>query len=241
MASSRRWLTLTAFVALIAGAGGTLVENVEKGVDAEIAIDSDAGKKAAAIIEKISSTGVGGPAMGTTDETVALNSFSSPASSGFMVNWPYVWAAFPANGVKFIDDIGWARYPATVEGEDSAPPFGGIELGVNAGSDAPQESYEAIRCIANHEHQTMYMKNIGNPATRQKVFDEPEIQEQFPMAELLRESLDEAAPRPQSQFYSDISTGLQRSFSPPDEVGPDSTPKQAQEFILAVIRGEKLL
>ena len=61
------------------------------------------------------------------------------------------------------------------------------------------------------------------------------------MAELLRESLDEAAPRPQSQFYSDISTGLQRAFSPPDEVSPDSTPKQAQEFILAVIRGEKLL
>lgn len=228
--------------ALIAGAGGEIVKNPGANADeTELGIDSEAGRKAAEIIQKISSTGTGGPAMGTTDETVALNTFQAPDSSAFMVNWPYVWAAFPANGVKFIDDIGWTRFPATVEGEESAPPFGGIELGVNAGSDAPQESYEAIRCITNLEHQTMYMKNIGNPATRNKVFDDPEIKEQFPMAGLIRESLDSAVPRPQSQFYSDISTGLQRSFSPPNEVDPDSTPKQAQEFLLAVIRGEKLL
>lgn len=228
--------------ALIAGAGGEIVKNPGATADeTELGVDSEAGRKAAEIINKIATSGAGGPAMGTTDETVSLNSFQSPNSSGFMVNWPYVWAAFPANGVKFIDDIGWARYPATVEGEDSAPPFGGIELGVNAGSDAPQESYEAIRCIANEEHQTLYMKSTGNPASRQKVFDEPEIQEQYPMADLFRESLEAAVPRPQSQFYSDISTGLQRSFSPPNEVDPDSTPKQAQEFLLAVIRGERLL
>ena len=227
--------------ALIAGAGGEILKNPgATAKETELAIDSDAGRKAAAVIKKISSTGVGGPAMGTTDETVALNLFSSERSSGFLVNWPYVWAALPANGVKFTDDIGWARYPATVEGEESRPPFGGIELGVNAASDAPQEAYEAIRCIANAEHQTMYMVKTGNPASRQKVFDDPEVRKQFPMAGLIRESLEGAAPRPQSQFYGDISTGLQRSFSPPNEVD-ENTPKQAQEFILDVIKGERLL
>ena len=60
--------------------------------------------------------------MGTSDETVALNLFQDPDTSGFLVNWPYVWAAFPANGVEFIDDIGWAMYPATSDEGDPAPP-----------------------------------------------------------------------------------------------------------------------
>ncbi|WP_462417056.1 extracellular solute-binding protein [Kytococcus sp. Marseille-QA3725] len=227
--------------ALMAGAGGEVLKNPGATADeVQLDVDSEAGRAAAGVVSRIAETGVAGPAMGTSDETVALNLFQSNAKSGFMVNWPYVWAAFPANGVKFIDDIGWARFPQTTEGKESAPPFGGIELGVNAASEHPEEAYEAIRCITSHEKQTMYMKNIGNPASRSKVFDEPEIRKQFPMAGLIRESLEAAEPRPQSQFYGDISTGLQRSFSPPDKVD-QNTPAQAQEFILAVIKGEKLL
>ena len=41
--------------ALISGAGGAIVENADKGADADITIDSDAGKTAARIIEKLAS------------------------------------------------------------------------------------------------------------------------------------------------------------------------------------------
>ncbi|SNC62626.1 carbohydrate ABC transporter substrate-binding protein, CUT1 family [Kytococcus aerolatus] len=228
--------------ALVEGAGGQIIENPgAPAEETELGLDSQAGQDAAAVIQKISTTGVGGPAMGTADETVALNLFQSTKSSGFLVNWPYVWAALPANGVKFIDDVGWARYPQTVEGQESAPPFGGIELGVNAASDAPEEAYDAIRCITDEEHQKLYMEKTGNPASRKAVFDDEAIKEQFPMAPLIRESLDAAKPRPQSQFYSDISTGLQKSFSPPNEVSPESTPADAQEYITEVITGKRLL
>ena len=66
------------------------------------------------MIQQVARTGVGGPALSSTTETEALNLFSDSASSGFLVNWPYTWAALPTNGVKFIDDIGWAKYPETV-------------------------------------------------------------------------------------------------------------------------------
>jgi multiple sugar transport system substrate-binding protein len=228
--------------ALVAGAGGKVVTTPGATADAlRLGLDTPEGKKAAAVIQKVASTGVGGPALSSTTETEALNLFSDAASSGFLVNWPYVWAALPENKVTFIDDVGWAKYPQTVAGAPSHPPFGGIELGVGAFSKRPDLAYDAATCIASPEHQKLYMIGTGNPAARKSVYDDAEIKKLFPMAALIRASLDDAAPRPQSQYYGDISTGLQREFSPPDAVNPDTTPKAATDLITSVLKGETLL
>jgi multiple sugar transport system substrate-binding protein len=228
--------------ALIEGAGGQVVTNPGATADAvKLGLDTPAGKDAAAVIQKVASTGVGGPALSSTTETEALNLFSAAPTSGFLVNWPYTWAALPTNGVKFIDDVGWAKYPQTKAGTVSRPPFGGIELGVGAFSKHPDLAYDAARCITSTAHQKLYMIGTGNPAARKAVYDDAEIRKQFPMAALIRQSLDDAAPRPQSQYYGDISTGLQREYSPPNSVNPDSTPQSATSLITAVLLGEKLL
>jgi multiple sugar transport system substrate-binding protein len=228
--------------ALIASAGGEVVTTPGATADAlRLGLDTPEGKKAAAVIQKVASTGVGGPALSSTTETEALNLFSEDASSGFLVNWPYVWAALPENKVPFIDDVGWARYPQTKAGTDSRPPFGGIELGVGAFSKRPDLAYDAAKCITSTEHQKLYMIGTGNPAARKAVYDDTEIMKKFPMAALIRTSLDNAAPRPQSQYYGDISTGLQREFSPPDAVNPDTTPAAATDLITSVLKGETLL
>ena len=227
--------------ALIAGAGGEILVNPGPAVDdIELGLDTDAGRKAAEVIREVSDSGVGGPSMGTSDETAALNLFQDPDTSGFLVNWPYVWAAFPANGVDFIDDIGAAPYPATTEDGTSAPPYGGISLGIGVAGEHPDLAYKAAECITNQEHQVLYMTGTGNPASRAAVFDDQSVIDQFPMADLIRESLDNAVPRPQTQYYGDLSTGLQREFSPPSSV-TENTPAQASKLILDVLRGEALL
>jgi multiple sugar transport system substrate-binding protein len=152
-----------------------------------------------------------------------------------------VWAAFPANGVEFIDDIGWAMYPATNDEGDPAPPYGGISIGVGAFSEHPDLAYEAAECITSHEHQLLYMVGTGNPASRASVFDEAEVVEQFPMADVIRDSLEVAVPRPQTQYYGDLSTAIQRVWSPPNGVDPDATPARSAELIMDVLRGEALL
>jgi multiple sugar transport system substrate-binding protein len=228
--------------ALITGAGGQVVTNPGATADAvKLGLDTPAGKDASRVIQKVASTGVGGPALSSTTETEALNLFSADATSGFLVNWPYVWAALPTNKVTFIKDVGWAKYPQTVAGTVSRPPFGGIELGVGAFSKHPDLAYDAARCITTTAHQKLYMIGTGNPAARKAVYDDPEIRKQFPMAALIRQSLDDAAARPQSQYYGDISTGLQREFSPPDAVNPNTTPQAATSLITAVLQGNRLL
>lgn len=228
--------------ALVSGAGGRILQNPGASArDTKLGLDTDAGRNAAKVIKEVADAGVGGPALSTTDETAALNLFTGGATSGFLVNWPYVWAAMAESKVPFIPDVGWARYPQTVAGTASRPPFGGIELGVGSKSKHTDLAHQAAVCIASAEHQKTYMLGTGNPAANKAVYNDAAVRKQFPMAELIRTSLDAAAPRPLTQFYGDLSTGLQREYSPPNAVDPNSTPAKATSLITAVLKGDKLL
>jgi multiple sugar transport system substrate-binding protein len=85
------------------------------------------------------------------------------------------------------------------------------------------------------------MTTTGNPASDTAVYDDPEVQEVFPMADTILQSLDQAAPRPQTPYYSEVSGGLQREYHPTSSVDPDSTPQRATDFITAVLQKEQLL
>ena len=60
------------------------------------------------------------------------------------------------------------------------------------------------------------------------------------MADTIRRSLDEAAPRPQTPYYNEISISVQQYWTPPQDVN-ENTPAETAEFIEAVLRGDRLL
>ncbi len=229
--------------ALIEGAGGSIVKNPNATYETiQLGLDSPAGKEAARIIRKVADTGVGGPAMGSSQETQSLNLFQADKSSAFLVNWPYVYAALGAAKVPWLDDVGFTMYPRTVADKPSKPPFGGIEIAVGKNSRHVDLAYDAAACITNQEHQVLYMVHTGNPASRKKAFNDPAVKKAFPngLAALIRRSLDNAAPRPLSPYWGDMSTALQQRFSPPGSVTQE-TPAEAQQFILDVLNGKALL
>ncbi|YAL83957.1 extracellular solute-binding protein [Dermacoccaceae bacterium W4C1] len=224
--------------ALVAGAGGKIVENPgASGEDLKMGLDSEAGRKAAQIISTIAKGGLGGPALGQSTETESLNLFSSKGAN-YLVNWPYTYSAL--SGDK--SDIAATMYPRTVSGTKAAPPYGGIQLGVGAKSKHVAVAYEAASCITSLKNQTDYMVASGNPASRKAAYNDAAVKKAFPngIAATIRNSLDVAVPRPQSQYYGDISTGIQQKFSPPSSVST-KTPAAAQKFVLEVLKGEALL
>lgn len=224
--------------ALIAGGGGSIIKDpAAKAKNVELGINSPAGKEAAKIISSIANSGLGGPAMGSSDETAALGLFQSKAA-GFLVNWPYTYAAL--TGDK--SDVGAAVYPRTVAGKVAAPPFGGVDLAVGKSSKNAKVAYEAAACITNEKNQASYMAKAGNPASRKGAFTDPEVMKAFPngIAAKILESLGTATPRPLSPYWGDISTGLQQQFSPPSSVNA-KTPAEAQTFIGNVLKGKALL
>jgi multiple sugar transport system substrate-binding protein len=163
-----------------------------------------------------------------------------------MVNWPFVWAQAQTKvkagtlDASVPEDYGWAIYPRVNADEPSAPPLGGINLGVSAFSKHVDLAYQATECITSDENQAYYMTTNGNPASSAAVYDDPEVQKVYPMADTIRQSLEAAAPRPLTAYYSEVSGGIQREYHPPSSVTAD-TGKQAQDLIGAVLSGDQLL
>ena len=246
-AQGRRAESLTVwFNALIESAGGHIIDKNSTDPDKiKLGFDTPAGKRAGEVMHEVATSGAVGPAFSTSSEDTSASQFES-SDAGFMVNWPFVWAQAQTK-VKagtleksVPDDYGWALYPRVDEDTPSAPPLGGINLGVSKFSHFVKQAYDATVCITSDENQADYMVTNGNPASSSAVYDDPNVQKEYPMADTIRESLEAAAPRPLSPYYSEITGGLQREYHPPAGVNA-STGKKADDLISAVLRGDQLL
>ena len=85
------------------------------------------------------------------------------------------------------------------------------------------------------------MLSAGNPAARAAVYDDPAVRARFPMADLIRASIEDAAPRPRTPYYADVSAAVVRAFHPPSAVTPDRTPAAAATLIDDVLHDRVLL
>jgi multiple sugar transport system substrate-binding protein len=247
-AQGKRSESLTVWLnALVESAGGHIIAtNSDKPEQIKLGLDSEAGRRAAALMKKLADSGTGGPGFSTANEDTSATGFEGP-DAGFMVNWPFVWpraltavkAGTLAQSVP--DDYGWAVYPRVDANTPSAPPYGGINLTVSAFSPHVDLAYQATECITSDANQAYYFTTNGNPASSTAVYDDPDVLKVFPQAPVIRQSLEQAAPRPLTPFYSEVSGGIQRDYHPPASVVPDKTGQQASDLISAVLRGDQLL
>ncbi|WP_432564566.1 extracellular solute-binding protein [Kineococcus sp. SYSU DK003] len=232
--------------AMIASAGGEVIENPDaKGPDIRLGLESEAGAAAAKVMQDITAAGVGGPGIDNRDEAATANLFQQ-GDAAFMVNWPFVYAQGKSAAEEgtmdqaIFDDYGWTTYPAMSADLPAAPPLGGIDIGVSAFSENKEAAFEAVSCIVSVENQAAYMISDGNPAAAEAAYEDPEVQEAYPMYDTIRTSLQAAAPRPQTAYYNEVSQGIADRWQPVSAV-TDDTPAQSQGYIEEVLRGEKLL
>jgi multiple sugar transport system substrate-binding protein len=239
---------LTVWVnALVESAGGTVIEDpTANPEDIQLGLADAPAKEAADVIQSIVSARVAGPALSTAGEDANVNAFED-GSASFMVNWPFVWPKaltdVKAGAIEqsVADDYGWALYPRVEADRESRPPYGGISLGIGAFSKHRDFAFQAAECATSAENQAYYFVTNGNPAARSSVYDDPAVVKSFPMAPVIRASLDQAATRPQTPYYSEVSSSIQRTYHPPSSVDPDRTGAKADALITAVLRKEELL
>lgn len=237
---------------LIAGAGGEIISDTEAGRDATVEIDSEAGREAAAVIQKLADSPARQPDFTVSNEGTTL-AYMYPADGPgeFMTNWTFVYANYQGligDGEGQIsqedfDDLGWARYPQTVAGEESRPPIGGIEIGVGAYTDEPDFAKEAALCVTDEQAQEELAVNDGLMPSRASVYESQALQDNFPtdLLALYRDSIDTGAPRPKSAFYNQISVAIQQQWHSPEDVDPETTPGRSSDFVTAVLEGRALL
>jgi multiple sugar transport system substrate-binding protein len=244
--------------ALIAGAGGDIIANAAKGTDARVDVDSDPGRDAAKVIEKLADSTAAEPDLSVSNEGTVLP-YLYPArgnkvvknAGGFLVNWTFVYtnekgltAKSGAEGgisKKDFANLGWAPYPATVAGKPSRPPYGGIGIGVSRYSSHPDEAMAAAACVVSPTNQGLNAELTGNMPASAGGYAYPALRKIYPadLLSLFQASVDAAAPRSVTPYWSDISGALQSTWHSPASVN-SGTPKKSAIFIEDVLKGRRL-
>jgi multiple sugar transport system substrate-binding protein len=231
--------------ALVLSGGGQILTNLQAGRNATPTLAGDAGEKAAQIIGNLARSEAAPADLSTAQEEQARATFQSDQGM-FMLNWPYVLAAARSAvdegtlSQDVVDDIGWARYPRVFPDQPSAPPLGGANLGIGAYSRHPDESVALVECVNAVEKATEYMLDEGEPSPYAASYNDPEIRENYPNADLIRESIADAGPRPLTPFYVDVAGSVIQTWHPPESVTVE-TPSETDSFMADVLGGRRML
>jgi multiple sugar transport system substrate-binding protein len=250
---------------LIASAGGEILKNPEAGRDVTPSINSAAGKAAAGVIGSLADSKAAPADLSNSDEGTTQAGFLAK-SGGFMTNWPFVYTAetttlndlkkqlgeatSEADKAKLqeqvdaqqarVDDFGFARWPSVGDNQESAPPLGGINVAIGAYTEDPEFAVDAVKCITSEKSQQEYMLGEGLLSTWPDVYNQQAIKDAFPMAGLLRDSVDGAAPRPITPYYSDVTAAIQNTWHPPNAVN-EQTPERSAKLIVDVLHDRQLI
>jgi multiple sugar transport system substrate-binding protein len=210
------------FNTMINSAGGSLVDeegNVTLGEPAQ---------RAAEAMRALATSPAADPGLSNAREDPSRLAFESGGSS-FELNWPYVYASAKDGAAtdpqlrEVFENMAWARYPTLTPGEPSHVTLGGINLGIGAYSPNPDLAFEAALCLRQRDNQLVAASKGGLPPTMEALYDDPELQEAYPMADVLRETIADGVPRPVSPAYVDISLAVQDTLHPPRNIDPDTT------------------
>lgn len=224
------------FTSLLASAGGTVLN--ESGT--QVALPDEATRAALAIMRRLASFPAADTSLATDREDQARLAFETGAPT-FMLNYTYVWPSAWRNAPEVAANMGWARWPAVVEGRPSRVTIGGINLGVGAWSRHPQLAFRAASCIASGDNQRMAAERGGLPPTIEALYDDPAVRAIFPFADLLRETLDDAVQRARTPLYNDVSLAISRTLHPMQNIDVQRDVARLREVLDRALRSEGLL
>ena len=225
------------FNSLLASAGGSVIQGESD--DAEVSLGEPA-IDAMEVMHDVATSQAADPSLSNAQEDDGRLAFET-GDSTFMINYPFVYPSARENAPEVFQNMGWARWPQVLPGEPSRPPLGGINLGIGAFSRHPELAFEAATCIRSAEHQITAATEGGLPPTIARLYDEPELREVYPFADVIRESLEDAAPRPVSPAYNDVSLAIQRSLHPPDRIDPVEDLPELEELVNKALDSRGLL
>jgi trehalose/maltose transport system substrate-binding protein len=204
------------FNTLLQSAGGEILSGPE-----EVDLPQGPTEEALRILGKLANSPAAAPDISTSDEDSARLGYEA-GDSAFMVNYTFAYGSAGENAPDIQKNTGVARYPEVVPGMPSRPPLGGFNIGVSAFSNHPEEAFEAATCITSPQGQLTATELDGLPPSNQTLYTDPVVTEAYPgFAELVKQSLDDAATRALTPAYTDLSLAIQRTLHPPSKIDPD--------------------
>jgi multiple sugar transport system substrate-binding protein len=211
----------------------------------EIDLAEEPTLRALEVMGRLSNSDAADPAIATSQEDPNRLAFQE-GSSAFMINYPFVHPSAEAEAPEIFKVMRAAKYPQIDPSIPSAPPLGGINIGVSAFSENQDLAFEAIECLVQPEHQINTANSGGLPPVREDLYETKELKEVYPgFAQIIRDSIADAAPRPsESPAYQDISLAIQNAIHPTtgiDPEDPSATYEDLRDLLEQAINREGLL
>ncbi len=220
---------------LVESAGGKILND-----DGTQAVMDAGAVQALAVLQRFATAGVTSPSFTNQLEDDVRLAYQG-GGGAFQLNWPFVYAAMQSGAPDIAAKTAWARYPSIQPGTPSRVTVGGYHLAVSAYSRHPDEAFEAALCLRSPEHQKFSAINDGVPPTIEAVYDDPEMEQAYPMRDEIRAELKDAGARPSTPAYQNVSTVLSATLSPPSGIRPEETARELRGSLQDALESKGVL
>ncbi len=186
-------------IGFMEGWGGSVLDD-----DGNVIVDSDEAKAGLqALVDAYEDGTISSASTAATEEETNL-AFTA-GETAYAINWPYMYT----NAEDAEATAGKFQVQPLV-GQDGVgvSTLGGYNNGINVNSENKATARDFIEFVINEENQTWFADNSFPPVLA-SIYDDEDLVEQYPYLPALKESLENAAPRPVSPFYPAISKAVQ--------------------------------
>jgi multiple sugar transport system substrate-binding protein len=232
------------FNALLESAGGRMIDNASAGKNATVSLEPGPTIAALSVLKNLASSKAADPELNTSQEDTSRQAFEK-GDSLYEVNYPFIYPSSAdvklSSGKTLQSVLGWARFPRVEADRPSRPPLGGFNLGISSHSKHFDLDVQAITCIRGSDNQKFAAINGGNPPTLAALFDDADLRKVYPFADVMRESIQDAAPRPVSPAYNDLSLAVQDTIVPFGGINPEKDAKSLHSLMQEALKSEAVL
>jgi multiple sugar transport system substrate-binding protein len=146
------------------------------------------------------------------DEEPSRRPFTA-GEAAFLRNWSYVWKISQSDtDSKVAGKVGVIPLPHFAN-QKSAAALGGYQYGINASTKKREAAVAFVRWMSSPETQLRFATQLGLCPTRAAVFDRPEIAQEQPFMQQLKNVFLGAIPRPVTPKYPQVTLALQSEIS----------------------------
>jgi multiple sugar transport system substrate-binding protein len=220
---------------LAVSAGGQILNS-----DGTKAVFDNGAVRALQVLQHFATAGVTTSSFTNTMEDNARLTFQQGAGP-FELNWPFVYPAMQEGAPDLAKKVRWARYPGLDANTPSKVTIGGYNLAVSRYSKHPAEAFDAASCLRSLAHQKFSAINSGVPPTIASLYSDADIAKAYPMKDTILAELQDAAVRPLTPAYQNLSTVMAAELSPPGSIRPEQTAKSLRGSIQDALESKGVL
>jgi multiple sugar transport system substrate-binding protein len=230
------------FNALVESAGTSIIETGEDG-ETRLVLEEGPTVEALRIMGRYADSAVAPPALSTSGEDDNRLAFQSQDSdAAFMINWPYVFPSVLEADEELAQDYGVAPYPRVDPARPAAAPLGGYNLGISSYSGDQEAALAAVNCLTEPAQQRTIATIGGQPSVLRELAEDPEIMEVLPFLPLMTEQLENAAPRPVTASYNDLSLAVRQVLHPMSDIDdPQATYRELRNLLERALNSQAVL